>query len=249
MKIEKLFSIIFENNILKPSFKSEIQGDDGVVYQTGRREKLHSNEINHIEPIQNTIQVKNRIVDLVQKHGFIAKNLKELERKLNAEYSSVLFRGHKTLNPFLKTSDSKLEGDVVYWAKQPHNALTFAVPTSVGGTSGRFFSNSINKAFGAEHAGYVSIAIPKNTDDIVWRGNFGIENQSSIQTQQTGYKQSEVALGPNDIKKIRTYIAIRFGSRTGSKEIQDTDSLYLLNVEVVKRKDKPLFELLSSDRI
>ena len=234
-----------ENNIVKPKFVDQIEDAYGNMHQIGRREQLKQN-INHTQPVGNIEDVKSRLNDLISKYGFRVKNILDFEKKAAVENTTALFRGHKTLNPFIKSQDTKSPGNTVFWAKQPNNALTFSVPTNTGGTAGRFYSNSINKIFHPKPAGYISIAIPKN-QNIEWRGNMGIEQGNNIQTKQTGFKQSETALGVNDISKLRTYIACNFDSN--HRLINETNGATLLNVNIIKKHDPNLYSYLLKETL
>jgi hypothetical protein len=106
---------------------------------------------------------------------------------LAENWSTMLFRGHKVLNPFSKTGDSKAKGNAVYWAKDPHNALIYALNQSSWGTSGQQYSNVIQRASQdlakgdsaqKQYAfGYITIAQPKYPEKLKWYKNFGVEDE------------------------------------------------------------------------
>lgn len=107
---------------------------------------------------------------------------------LQENWSTMLFRGHKVLDPFSKTGDSKAVGDKVYWAKSPQTALLYSTMNSQWGTSGQQYTNILQKAFGQQansgnqtqyKIGYFSIAKPKHPDQLHWYNNFGVEDKQA----------------------------------------------------------------------
>jgi len=112
---------------------------------------------------------------------------------LEENWSTMLFRGHKVLNPFSKTGDAKSKGNGVYWAKDPNTALLYALNQSSWGTSGQQYSNIIQRATDSSVRGdniqkqfafgYLTIAQPKYPERLKWYKNFGVEDEEK-QNQQ-----------------------------------------------------------------
>ena len=136
--------------------------------------------------------IRNKIIAYTEKYGISDKNYKELIDKLSQEHSSLLFRGHKTFDPFEVAEDTKSPPGTVYWAKDPSNAMYIARPTDKG-TKARGYYNLIQKVFSIDqgrdggsgaswgvgsqvsNVGFLTIARPKNKD-VEWYDDFGVEN-------------------------------------------------------------------------
>jgi hypothetical protein len=175
MTFNSLYDLLNEAQFFnKRRYSQQLKGDDGTLYNVGRDQAIQKPVEN--SKIENIKDLKYRLDSLFKKYGFELTNLKDLDQKLADEDSTMLFRGHKTLNPFTKDIDTKSPRDTVYWAKQPNNALAFAKSTNTGGTRGRAFSNLVNSAYG-NNAGYLSTAYPKYPQALVWYNDFGVERE------------------------------------------------------------------------
>jgi hypothetical protein len=173
MTFERLYNLIFENLRSNEVFK---------------KQKRLSRQIPTVSntPIQTSEELVNRIRVLLAK-GSILDTTKLTSDEV---WSTMLFRGHKTLDPFSKTGDSKAVGDKVYWAKNPSNALIYSLFKSSWGTSGQQYINVIQRALAETgdagfndgtqtnfQFGYLTIAQPKNPEALKWYVNFGVENE------------------------------------------------------------------------
>jgi hypothetical protein len=140
------------------------------------------------EEIKDLCQLQKRIFRLMN----LAVRMTALEFEIDKEtetWSTRLFRGHKSINPFSKLGDSKAEGDKVYWAKYARTALTYSANSNSWGTSGQQFVNiamkageaageSMPTACGTEfRIGYLSVAEPKYPKSLKWYKNFGYETE------------------------------------------------------------------------
>ena len=264
MKFLELYNLLTEAQFVnKPRYAYQLKDYTGKTYDVGRKYNLQQPQ--DTSPPQDLNQIKTRIHDMFKRYGIYTKNLNELSTKLGTESSQILFRGHKTVNPFIKDNDTKSPGDTVYWAKQPNNAITFAKATDTGGTKGRSFENILHQIYGNYYAGYLSIAYPKYPDAVKWYQDFGAENEkrdaikhrqktgkgidydthqgtgdypSYRMNDKTGYDRAETVLGPHEITKLKTFIVL----------ITD-NSWELLNLNTVKQKDPELYKILLWNRI
>lgn len=179
MTFIQLYNLIHESAYLsRPKFDSYISDDNGKSFNIGRRTTHDDININ-IDSLPN---IKTSIDGMLHNYGFRIKNFSQLNHDLSNQNSIMLFRGHKTLNPFVKDIDTKSPGNTVFWAKQPENAYTFAIPTNTGGTRGRHMSNILHKIYG-NYSGYISIAYPKDPRRLTWYVDFGVE-KAAIQRQK-----------------------------------------------------------------
>jgi hypothetical protein len=175
MTFDSLFNLLNEAQFFKKPHYSRKETDyEGKIYDVGRKQSLQkpapTTGIPNLEEFQRHLDV------LFNKYGFYFSNLEDLDRKLAGEDSTMIFRGHKTINPFSKDSDTKSPRDTVYWAKQPKNALAFALVSNTGGTSGRSFKNLLNSAY-ENRAGFLSVAYAKYPQSLVWYKDFGVERE------------------------------------------------------------------------
>lgn len=264
MKFLELYSLLTEAQFVgKPRYAHQLKDYTGKTYNLGRSKELQQPQ--DTSELYDINQVKFRLQDLFKKYGFYTKNLNELSEKLGTDSVPVLFRGHKTINPFQKDTDTKSPGDTVYWAKQPKNAITFAKVTDTGGTRGRSFQTILHQVYGNYYAGYLSIAYPKYPQAIKWYQDFGAENEkrdaikhrqqtgkgidydthqgsgdypSYRMNDKTGYERAETVLGPNEVTKLKTFIVL---INDGNWE--------LLNLNTVKQKDPELYKVLLWNRL
>lgn len=197
------FKDFYYNNFLQ-QLNENLRGDlfKPVASRTNRQNiNTNVDQINNMQELAERIKAffkSGVVMDLNKaiKRGNVKSdnpNYKDYDvsqnRKsaLEENWSTMLFRGHKNINPFSKTGDSKAEGDKIYWAKSPETALIYSQNQSSWGTSGQQYVNIIQKAFNPEnirHAGqtnlkigYFSIAKPKNPNTLIWYNNFGVEDK------------------------------------------------------------------------
>lgn len=210
MTFESLYNLFFEN----------LRGNE--VFRKDRRSLRTIPNISNA-PIQTSEELINRIGVLLNKSVILDLN------KLTSDetWSTMLFRGHKVLNPFSKTGDSKAVGDKVYWSKNPDTALIYALNQSSWGTSGQQYINVIQRALnetgnsnfndGSQQTfefGYLTIAQPKNPQTLKWYRNFGVEDEERQRQEAIrDAKQKHMEQNPNklftglpaDYKPLNTY--------------------------------------------
>jgi len=267
MKFLELYNLLIHEAqfVNKPKWEYQLKDHTGKTYNLGRKKELQQPQ--DTSELHELSQVKYRLTDLFRKYGFSTKNLNELSEKLSTDSTPVLFRGHKTINPFQKDTDTKSPGNTVYWAKQPKNALTFSEVTNTGGTKGRSYQTLLHQIYGNYSVGYLSIAYPKYPQAIKWYDDFGVERekQDAIKHRQqtgkgidydnhngtleypsyrmndkTGYERAETVLGPDEVIKLKTYV-ILIGSNRSSVD--------LLNLNTIKQKDPELYKVLLWNRL
>jgi hypothetical protein len=132
------------------------------------------------EAIRDLNQLKERIFRLLPLSISMQNATHETE-----SWSTRLFRGHKSINPFSKLGDSKAEGDKVFWSKNANVALLYATNKSSWGTSGQQYTNIAQQSVsGASDTtqtkyslGYMSVAQPKHPENLKWYRNFGYEDE------------------------------------------------------------------------
>jgi len=165
-----------------------------------------------------------RINSMFHRYGFSVKNYALLMHLLQKDTSSqILFRGHKTIDPFIKDIDTKSPRDTVYWAKDPENARIFAQSTSTGGTRGRSFQTILHKIFGNYDVGYMSIAYPKYPNSVIWYDDFGVETEIDFNNeyrQKTGKGFNHDADKDNIEKQARAGVGVR---HYNSQRIKDSN--------------------------
>lgn len=209
MTFESLYNFVFEN----------LRGNE--VFRKDRRSLRTIPNISNT-PIQTSEELINRIGALLNKSVILDIN------KLSSDetWSTMLFRGHKVLNPFSKSGDSKAVGDKVYWAKNPNTALIYALNKSSWGTSGQQYINVIQRALketgntnfddGSQQTfefGYLTIAQPKNPQNLKWYKNFGVEDeekerQQAVNAAKQKHQQQNPHLlftGLKDYKPLNVY--------------------------------------------
>lgn len=196
MTFESLYNLVFEN----------LRGNE--VFRKDRRSLRTIPNISNT-PIQTSEELINRIGALLNKSVILDIN------KLSSDetWSTMLFRGHKVLNPFSKSGDSKAVGDKVYWAKNPNTALIYALNKSSWGTSGQQYINVIQRALketgntnfddGVQQTfefGYLTIAQPKNPQNLKWYRNFGVEDEERERQEAIrDAKQKHMQQNPNKL--------------------------------------------------
>ena len=197
MTIEHLYILLNEEQYFKkPAYNATMQDYTGKTYSVGRSENLKNNEIDHSSRIEDINQIQPRLDDLFRKYSFHFQNTAQLNSQLAINDSTILFRGHKTVDPFIKDVDTKTQDDKVYWAKQPLNAISFLLMSNTGGTRGRSYSTPLHQIYGNK-IGYLTIAKAKN--NIQWYKDFGVERaQQGMKDQtmnaNTGYRRAETAV-------------------------------------------------------
>ena len=171
------------------------------------------------EAIVDLSQVKKRIMRLLPLSITVQKSEAQTE-----SWSTRLFRGHKNIDPFSKTGDSKAQQHGVYWAKDLNTALLYSTAASSWGTSGQQYVNIAQQAFASDAAGdeiqtryklgYISIAQPKQPEELEWYKNFGYEDDLKQRQdvakaeREKFYKQNPNKLFPglpNDYKFMNKY--------------------------------------------
>jgi hypothetical protein len=171
------------------------------------------------EAIVDLSQVKKRIMRLLPRSITMQNSEAQTE-----SWSTRLFRGHKNIDPFSKTGDSKAQGQGVFWAKDLKTALLYSTAASSWGTSGQQYVNIAQQAFAGDAAGdalqvkyklgYISIAQPKQPEKLKWYKNFGYEDDlkqrqdvASVEREKF-YKQNPNKLFPglpDDYKFVNKY--------------------------------------------
>jgi hypothetical protein len=191
----------------------------------------------------------------IERYGIHTRNYEELIEKLSNEHSYLLFRGHKTVDPFDVDVDTKSPPGTVYWAKDPKNAVTFLRSTNTGGTQGRSYTNILHKILG-KYSGFLTIARPKNKN-VEWFDDFGVETFYKSRGQPKddfiqkpgrkswypGYEhkpfvRGETALGKNDIERFTTYIWVSWDP--GGK---------LLSLKKLAQIDRKLYDIITKNKI
>lgn len=191
MTFESLYNLVFEN----------LRGNE-VFRKSQQRPEL--NILN--TPIQNETELLQRLNRLYSK----AININLDKMSSDETWTTMLFRGHKVLNPFSKTGDSKAVGDKVYWSKNPDTALIYALNQSSWGTSGQQYANIIQRATAdsskttgvqTQYAyGYLTVAQPKNPQNLKWYRNFGVEDEERERQEAIrDAKQKHIEKNPNKL--------------------------------------------------
>lgn len=269
MTFDSLFHLLTEAQFFKkPRYSYTDQDYTGKTYDVGRKQSLENPAPN--TGISNLEDVKGHLDALFNKYGFHFNNLEDLDRKLAGEDSTMVFRGHKTINPFFKDSDTKSPRDTVFWAKQPQNALAFALVSNTGGTKGRAFKNLLNSVY-ENRAGFLSIAYAKYPQSLVWYKDFGVEKEikdaeryRSVHGKGLDYSKYE---GTNEYPSYRMDRNNPEGSpkqfhraetalsphevtklKTFVWKGDPSSGISLLNVEKIKEKDPELYRVLYWNR-
>lgn len=215
--------------------------------------------------------IKNKILAYSKQYGIISKNFDELLNDLQTNDSSLLFRGHKTFNPFDVSENTKSPPGTVFWAKDPHNAAYLARPAAKG-IEERSFYSLLQKAFdltrlrggqevdeggGFYNVSYMTIARPKNKN-VKWYDNFGVERgyeednpeyyRQKLGRQVPGFNvsrpfmQGETALGKKDIERYTTYIFLQ------SQYAGSTNYFILLSLKKLAKIDNKLYNMLAQNK-
>ena len=138
MTFNDLYNLLIEGKFVN------IDGSSLASVRKKQREKPQDTS-----KISDLASAEERINSMFSQYGFSVKNYPLLLHLLQKDTSSqILFRGHKTVDPFIKDIDTKSPRDTVYWAKDPENARIFAQTTDTGGTRGRSFQTILHKIFG-----------------------------------------------------------------------------------------------------
>lgn len=271
MTFESLYNLLNEAQFFKKRrFSQQLKDSDGKIYNVGRDSAIQEPVEN--SKIENINDLKYRLDSLFKKYGFYLNNFNELDQKLAKEDSTMLFRGHKTLNPFVKDIDTKSPRDTVYWAKQPNNALTFAKSTNTGGTRSRGFNTLVNSAYG-NNAGYLSTAYPKYPQALVWYDDFGVEREEQDAKQYRkmynkgldyskhsgtidfpSYRmdRKNVEDKPKQFHRGETVLSpnevTKLKTFIWKSEAISGNSIFLLNVSKIKETDPELYKVLVWNR-
>jgi hypothetical protein len=155
-------------------------------------------------------------------HGVTTNDFEKFPRD-----GSLLYRGHKHLNAFELGPDAKAEGGTYFT-----NSLSYAFrvyANSVSRYSDQIGQKSLNtlqhatkttstsntRAFDVP-VGYITVATPKNVNDVVWYQNFGYENRNRAdmdtrgrpvsKDQLTRIPDAETVVNKNDIVRVRSYV-------------------------------------------
>ena len=189
-----------------------------VEYEKKRHENINKFRMSthHDKMSDNIRQDKNDLLgEIMRYHGFSLKDgLNGLPKD-----GSLVYRGHKSPDPFEKGEDAKALDNSVYFAANPEYAYrVYSVSNNPSSSQigQRGFSNlqaSTQKPQGLQRfeLGFFTVATPTNPDQILWYPNFGYEDKKQGQTR------SEVKLGEDfecvepkgSFSKIRTYLLYR----------------------------------------
>lgn len=199
--LQQIKSVALMENLKGDMFKAPSRVSGQKLQPNAKKIQNEQDLVDHVKDLMKAGVVMDLSKDIIR--GTAKSNTSQYQDynisqrrhdALQENWSTMLFRGHKTLDPFSKTGDSKAVGDKVYWAKSPQTALIYSTMSSQWGTSGQQYTNILQKAFGQQsnsgnqtqyQIGYFSIAKPKHPDQLQWYNNFGVEDK------QAGYnKQS-----------------------------------------------------------
>lgn len=189
------------------------------------------------EEIKDLSELKKRILRLLPLSVSMESANQDTE-----SWSTRLFRGHKSMNPFSKLGDSKADGDKVYWAKYPQTALIYATNKSSWGTSGQQYVNIAQKAVentstGDEiqtkySLGYISVAEPKNPESLKWYQNFGYEDEKNY---RRGEREEFAKKNPNKLFNGISSIEYGFNKDQWKKRQQQQKDIIQKNLDDVQK--------------
>jgi len=187
MTFKQLYNLVTEGMFSKPNIKNRHSIKIDVINKPIMDEKEIFNRIHRLDKFAISLnsavaEMKSMVVspDGKDKYALIQRKDEELEE----QWSTMLFRGHKVLDPFSKTGDSKAKGDLVYWAKSPGTAAIYSRNISDWGTEGQQYLNILQRNSEGRgdsqikyNWGYITIAQPKDSSKLRWYNNFGVEDE------------------------------------------------------------------------
>lgn len=222
------FCIFFEQFITKKRRKAfgkvTYPGDDTPVVDVEeykkRREKDTAKQFTPTEwpggSIIDTIRydTNKELQQLMDYYGF---SLKEGLNGLPKD-GSLVYRGHKNIDPFTRGEDAKAEEGKVYFSSNANYAysvysVNYNTQSSQIGQKGFSSLQSLVSEPRPDisfDVGFFTVATPKDPDNIKWYYNFGYEDKQPSFTRKekdiTGIRDAECVEPKEAFSKIRTYL-------------------------------------------
>ena len=158
------------------------------------------------------------IADISEQLGLAAKHFGMAAKWKNNHFEefpkdgSIMYRGHKHLDPWSFSSDAKADPkDGVYWSNNLEYVFNVYSKQQSNGSSqiGQRGSTELQKKTN-KIVGYVTIGTPKDADSIRWYLNFGYEDKKEpfLRTQRNlrYIYDAEAIANQTAFRKLRTYV-------------------------------------------
>lgn len=257
------FNVFFEEFITKRRRfgMTYLPGNDDPVkdveaYKKRREEETAPKQTSYSKSITDNIRfdANQELKSLMEYYGFA---LKEGIVGLPKD-GSLVYRGHKNVDPFSKGEDAKAEEGKVYFSSDAEYAfrvysIGYNVSSSQVGQAG--FSSLQSyiqepKQGSKFEVGFFTVATPKDPDSIKWYYNFGYEDkQQGFPRQEkdiTTIADAECVEPRESFSKIRTYLM--YGDRSFPrmisferlKKVNPRIYTMVMNARVHKSVDDPL---------
>lgn len=199
--------------------------------------------------------INEELYQLMRYYGF----------KLKGEYfeslpkdGSLVYRGHKNIDPFSRGEDAKAEEGKVYFAGSASYAYgTYSVNYNksshqIGQSGFSSLQSRVQEPHWAKsfNIGFFTVATPKDPDNIKWYYNFGYEDKQQSFTRQekdiTTIGDVECVEPRESFSKIRTYLM--YGDKSSPrmisferlKKVNPRIYTMVMNARVHKSVDDPM---------
>lgn len=240
---------------------------DPSEYKKRRDEKIHGfKPTGDDEGVVSGIRRINSetLEDIMYHYGFLGLS------KLSKD-GSLVYRGHKHLDPFSKGDDAKAKGEAVYFAADPKYAYSvYSIGYNSGSRQiGQSGFSSLQSAFSDPNdaarthsfkVGFFTIATPKNPDEIKWYSDFGYEDGKEGKTRdefpdfenpgnpEHGWHVHLECVEPrSSFSRIRTYLSYE-RARFGAYDNKGYDTSFI-SFEKLKKVSPDMYSRLMNSRI
>ena len=261
------FCIFFEQFITKKRRKAfgkvTYPGDDTPVVDVEeykkRREKDTAKQFTPTQPGGSIVSdirydANTELEQLMNYYGF---SLKEGLNSLPKD-GSLVYRGHKNIDPFTRGEDAKAEEGKVYFSSNANYAysvysVNYNTQSSQIGQKGFSSLQSLvsEPRPGIKFdVGFFTVATPKDPDNIKWYCNFGYEDKQPSFTRKekdiTTISDAECVEPKEAFSKIRTYLMYGSGeyprmiSFDRLKKVSPRIYKEIMNTTVYKSAKDPL---------